>query len=134
MNLRNLFRVAGVIFTLSGLAWLLAPQSMAGPAGITLDAYNVYYVRIIGTYAIASAVMAFLVSGMAPSAARQAVVTYFLVLQVLSLVVNTLAVLGGVVPGGVGWFGVALNLLFVLAFGYFGFIRPEENPTPELQS
>ena len=134
MNLRNLFRVAGVIFTLSGLIWLLAPQSMAAPAGITLDAYNVYYVRIIGTYAIASAVMAFLVSGMAPSAARQAVVTYFLVLQVLSLVVNTLAVLGGVVPGGVGWFGVALNLLFVLAFGYFGFIRPEENPTPELQS
>lgn len=134
MNLRNLFRVAGVLFTLSGLLWLLAPQSTGGMAGITLDAYHVYYVRVIGTYSLASALLAFLVSGMAPSAARQAVVTYFLVQQVLSLVVNALAALGGVIPAAAGWFGVVLNLLFVLAFGYFRFIRQEESPTPEYQS
>jgi hypothetical protein len=48
--------------------------------------------------------------------------------------VNLLAVLGGVVPGGTGWFGVALNILFGLAFGYFRFLRPEASMTAELQS
>jgi hypothetical protein len=40
--------------------------------------------------------------------------------------VHLLAVLGGVIPSGAGWFGVVFSLVFVLAFGYFRFVRPEE--------
>jgi hypothetical protein len=52
-------------------------------------------------------------------------VTIMIVQQVLSGIVNLLAVLGGAIPAGAGWFGVALNFVFALAFGYFRFIRPE---------
>jgi hypothetical protein len=56
------------------------------------------------------------------------------VFQLASLIVNLLAVLGGVVPGGAGWIGVALNLVIALAFAYFRFIRTEATVTPGLQS
>lgn len=136
MNLRNLFLVTAVLLVIGGLGWLLAPEATAAGFGVDLTsygAYGAYLVRALGANAIAFGILAYLVSGMAHSPARQAVVTSFFVLQLLSLIVNLLAVLGGVVPGAAGWFGVALNLLFALAFGYFRFIRPEASMTPGMQ-
>lgn len=54
--------------------------------------------------------------------------------QLLSGIVSLLAVLGGNIPSGAGWFAVVFNLVFVLAFGYFRFTRPEEVVKPELQT
>ena len=134
MNLRNLFRVTAVLVAITGLTWVLAPKAMSASSGIDLDPYAAYYVQQLGTINIALAVLFFLVSGMAHSPARQAVVSFFFVQQVLSGIVSLLAVLGGVLPGSVGWTAVAFNLVFALAFGYFRFIRPEASLTPGLQS
>jgi hypothetical protein len=134
MNLRNLFRVSAIFFLLFGLVWLLAPKAMPASYGLGLDAYGAYLLQIVGAINVSIAVLCLLVSGLDPSPARQAVVTFIILNQVLSGMVNLLAVLGGVVPGGTGWFGVALNILFGLAFGYFRFLRPEASMTAELQS
>ena len=133
MNLHNLFRFSGVILGLGGLVWLLAPQSMAGAVGYAIDSYDAYLIRALGANNIAWAVLAFLVSGLAHSPARQAVATSFFVLMVVSLFVNLLSALISIVNPGVAWFGVATNVVFALAFGYFSFIRQEESPAPELQ-
>jgi hypothetical protein len=124
MNLRNLFRVIAVILMLGGLAWLVAPQ--AGTTVGDLDPYGLYIVQQLGASTVALAVLFFLVSGMAPSPARQAAVTAVIVQQLLSGIVNLLAVLGGAIPSGAGWFGVVFSLVLVLAFGYFRFVQPEE--------
>ncbi len=134
MNLRNLFRVSAILFLLFGLVWLLAPKAMPASYGLGLDAYGAYYLQLVGAINVSIAVLCLLVSGLAPSPARQAVVTFMIVNQVLSGIVNLLAVLGGVIPGGTGWFGVALNIVFALAFSYFRFIRSEASMTAELQS
>ena len=94
--------------------------------GYELDPYGTYILQQLGATTIALAALLFLVSGMASSPARQAVVTVMIVQQVLSGIVGLLAVLGGAVPAGAGWFGVAFNLVFALAFAYFRFIRPEQ--------
>jgi hypothetical protein len=60
-------------------------------------------------------------------------VTTVILQQLASGIVNLLAVLGGAIPAGAGWFGVVLSFVFALAFGYFRFIRPEANMTPEIQ-
>ena len=132
MNPRNLFRVAGLFLLLSGLAWLVAPQ--AGTTAGDLDPYGLYIVQQLGATTVAIAVIFFLVSGMAHSPARQAVMTGAIVQQLLSAIVNLVAVLGGAIPGGLGWFGVIFSLLVALAFAYFRFVRPEADVTPELQS
>ena len=132
MNLRNLFRVAAVLLMLSGLAWLAAPQAASFEGD--LDPYGLYILQQLGASTVALAVLFFLVSRRAHSPARQAAVITVILHQLLSGIVNLLAVLGGAIPNGAGWFGVAFNLLFVLAFGYFGFIRPKASVTPGLQS
>jgi len=132
MNLRNLFRVIAVLLIFGGLAWLVAPQ--AGTTVENLDSYGLYIVQQLGASTVALAILFFLVSGMAHSPARQAVVTTVILHQLLSGIVNLLAVLGGAIPGGLGWFGVVFNLVFVLAFGYFRFIRSEATVKPGLQS
>lgn len=124
MNLRNLFRALAVLLFLGGLAWLVAPQ--AGTTVGDIDSYGLYVVQQLGATTIAIAVLYFLVSGMAPSPARQAAVTAVIVQQLLSAVVHLIAVLGGVVPNGAGWFGVVFSIVCVLAFGYFRFVKPEE--------
>lgn len=133
MNLRNLFRVSAVIFMIFGLVWLVAPKAMPASYGLDLDPYGAYILRQVGAINISLAVLFFLVSGLAHSPARQAVVTFALINQVLSGIVTLLAVLDGAIPAGAGWFGVALNLVFALAFGYFRFIRPEASLTAGVQ-
>jgi len=122
MNLRNLFRVGAVISMLSGLSYLFAPQAASV---VDLDPYGLYFLQLLGASNIAIGVLLFLVSGMASSPARQVVVTAVIVQQLVSGIVNLLAVLGGVIPSGAGWIVVVLNFMFALAFGYFRFIRPE---------
>jgi len=134
MNLRNLFRISAALSLIFGLVWLLAPGAMPAAAGQALDPYGAYFLQQLGAFNIAFAILFFLVSGMASTPARQAVATSMIVLQGLSLIVSLLAVLGGVVPAAGGWFSVAYNLVFGLAFAYFRFIRPETNMSPELQS
>lgn len=134
MNLRNLFRVSAVFLMIGGLVWLLAPQANAASLGYELDSYGAYILQQLGASTIAIAALLFLVSGMANSPARQAVVTVMIVQQALSGIVSLLAVLGGAVPAGAGWFGVVFNFGFALAFAYFRFIRQEASMTSELQS
>jgi len=123
MNLRNLFRVCAAILVLGSLGWLFAPQAATLAE---LDQYGLYVVQQLGASNIAIGILLFLVSGLASSPARQAVVTAIIVQQLVSGVVNLLAVLGGVIPGSAGWLGVVFNFAFVLAFGYFRFVRPED--------
>jgi hypothetical protein len=134
MNLRNLFRVFAVLYFLTGLYWLLAPKGMATSFGLEVTPYAEILVQSLGAVNISFAVLAFLVSGMAHSPARQAVVTTFILYSLLSGIVLLLAVFRGAMPGSAGWLGIIPNLLFIVAFGYFRFIRPEENVTPGLES
>ena len=122
MNLRNLTRVSAVILMLAALGFLFAPQATSI---VDLDPYGLYAVQQLGASNLAIAVLLFLVSGMESLPALQAGATTVIVMQLASGIVHLLAVLGGVIPSGAGWFGVVFSLVFVLAFSYFRFIRPE---------
>jgi len=122
MNLRNLLRVSAVILMLAALAFLFVPQAATYA---DLDPFGLYAIQQIGASNLAIAVLLFLVSGMESLPARQAGATTVIVMQLASGIVHLLAVLGGVIPSGAGWFAVVFSLVFVLAFGYFRFIRPE---------
>ena len=122
MNLRNLIRVSAVILMLAALGFLFAPQATSI---VDLDPFGLYAVQQLGASNLAIAVLLFLVSGMESLPARQAGATTVIVMQLASGIVHLLAVLGGVIPSGTGWFGVVFNLVFVLAFGYFRFVRLE---------
>lgn len=131
MNLRNMLRVIAVILILGGIGWLVAPQ--AATRSGDLDPYGLYVVQQLGASTVALAILIFLVSGMAHSPVRRAVVISVILHQVMAGIVHLLAVVSGTVPSGAGWFGVGFSLLIVLAIGYFGFIRQEESVTSGLE-
>jgi hypothetical protein len=133
MNLRNLFRVISVLHLITGVVWLLAPRAMPTSYGMDIEAHAVFLYQQLGAINIAFAVLFFLVSGMAPSPARQAVVTFVVVLQSLSAIAYIASMLNGSLPS-TGWFGFALSLVMALAFGYFRFIRPERSLSPGMQT
>ena len=133
MNLRNLFRVFAILHMFTGLVWMVAPKAMAAPYGLEIDAYAAFLFQQLGAFNIAMAVLFFLVSGMAHSPARQAVVTFVVVLQLLSAIAYVPSLLSGTFPA-TGWFGVAFSLVAVLAFGYLGFIRAERSLAPGMPS
>lgn len=133
MNLRNLFRVFSVLHMIVGLTWLLAPDAMPAYYGLEIDAYTAFLYQQLGAINIALAVLFFMVSGLPHSAARQAVVTFVVVLQTLSAIAYIPALLNGALPG-TGWFGLVLSLVMALAFAYFRFIRPEPTVAPGLSS
>ena len=130
MNSRNLFRISAALLAIFGVVWMVAPKAMPASYGLDLDPYAAYYVQQLGTLNIAIAVLFLLVSGMAPSPARRAVVTFFFVQQLLSATVNLVVWLDGVLPASLGLTAFAFNLVFALAFGYFRFIRSEASATP----
>jgi hypothetical protein len=135
MNLRNLFRLFSVVHMIGGLVWLLAPKAMpASLYGLDIDSFTAFLFQQLGALNVAIAVLFFLVSGMAHSSARQAVVTFAVILQVMSAIAYIPALLNGAIPGTIGWFGIAFSLVGAMAFGYFRFIRPEASATPGLQS
>jgi hypothetical protein len=134
MNLRNLFRVFAVFHMIGGLIWLLAPKAVPASYGLDIDSYTAFLFQQLGAINVAIAVLFFLISGMAHSPARQAVVTFAVVLQVMSAIAYIPALLNATIPGNVGWFGIAFGLVGAMAFGYFRFIRPEATATPGLQS
>jgi hypothetical protein len=134
MNLRNLFRVFAVFHMIGGLIWLLAPKAVPVSYGLDIDSYTAFLFQQLGAINVAIAVLFFLISGMAHSPARQAVVTFAVVLQVMSAIAYIPALLNATIPGNVGWFGIAFGLVGAMAFGYFRFIRPEATATPGLQS
>jgi bacteriorhodopsin len=134
MNLRNLFRLISILQFAMGLIWLLAPKAMpAALYDMEIDSYSAFLFQQLGAINIALAVLFFLVSGLAHSPARQAVVTFVVVLQILSTIAYVPALLDGVLPAA-AWGGVALSLAIAAAFAYFGYIRPEAMVVPELQS
>jgi hypothetical protein len=134
MNLRNLFRVTAVLGLITGLLWLLAPKATPDSLGVESTPYALHLVQILGTYNISLAVLAFLVSGMAHSPARQALVTFFILQELLAGIMNIVGVIGGIVPGAAGLPGIVLNFLVVLAFAYFRFFRTEAGVAAGLQS
>lgn len=129
MNLRNLFLVSALVLVIGGAGYLLVPETITASGGADLTPYGVYLTRLFGAANLAFGLLSFLVSGLAHSPARQAVVTTFFILHLLNLVLNVAAQLGGV-ANSMGWVDVAVSLLFALAFGYFRFIRPEESAPP----
>jgi hypothetical protein len=101
---------------------------------VDLDPYGAYFLQQLGATNVAIGVLFLLVSAMATSPAGQAVATFMVVLQVLSLLVTLIAILNNAIPEAANWVTVALNLVFALAFAYFRFARPAANMVPGTQS
>jgi len=131
VKLSTLFIINAVVAILFGLAFLLAPASMAEVYGLEADAGSDYVqgaefiTRFAGAAFIAFGVLTWQARYSADSTARRAIVLAFFVGYVLGFVVAVIAQFQEAY-NALGWSTVVIYLLFALGFGYFQFMAKDK--------
>jgi hypothetical protein len=131
VKLSTLFIINAVVALLFGLAFLLAPASMAEVYGLEADAGSDYVqgAEFIGRFAgvafIGFAVIAWQARYSADSTARRAIVLAFFVSFALGFIVSVIAQFQEVY-NALGWSTVVIYLLFALGYGYFQFMGEDK--------
>lgn len=120
----NIFLVINaIIAAVFGIIFALLP-AQAGPLyGFTATAPLNFVARLFGVTLVGTALLSWLVRNATDSDARRAILTSFLVLDVLGFVVTLIGQLTGVV-NTLGWSSVVIYLLLAAGFGYFRFAKP----------
>lgn len=129
MTLTNVFRLHAVLAALYAVGLVLAPQTIIGLlAPDTLSPAATDITRLFGAALVLIAFLAWGASGLADRAARRLIAAGLLVYTSLGLIVTLLGQLAGR-WGPLGWSSVVSYLIFVVAYGYFLFLRPAEVPS-----
>lgn len=120
MKASYLFVASAVLGLIFGVGLLVFPAQTTGMYGVTLDDVGVYLARLVGGSLLSFAVLAWLVRNAPASPERRPIILTFLVANLLALVVNLLAQLGGL-ANSLGWSTVVIYLIFTVGFGYLFF-------------
>ena len=121
-----------VVFVLFGLGFLIAPSALGSSYAGGVNATTELALRYLGTAYLAIALVSWFAgatSSPAPqgdSSLQRWVVRAFAVYSAVSLVVDVIGLSGGVLTS-TGYTSVAIDVVFLAAFGYFGFARSERH-------
>ncbi len=131
MRLSTLLIVNAVVGILFGLAFLLAPASMAEVYGLEVDTGSDYVQgaefisRFAGAAFIGFGVLAWQARYSADSSARRAIVLAYFVSFALGFIISVIAQFQGVY-NALGWSTVVIYLLFAAGYGYFQFMGEDK--------
>jgi len=123
MKLKTLMLIGTVVAGVFGLAFVFLPGWVAANYGITADAGLRYVNQVVGASLVGIAVLCWFAKDTPQSEARTAILPALFVFNGVALVVTLVAQLNGVM-NAVGWFSVAIFLLFALGYAYFLWAKP----------
>lgn len=112
--------VATVLYGLSGLVMLLAPEQFFKPQGITLDDIGRLLAHALGATSIGFAVIFWQVRKAESSSALRAILLGSAVYIIIEVAVLVIGVLSGI-GNAMAWVGIAIDLLLAIGFVYFYF-------------
>lgn len=113
-----LFIVSMIVEAIFGLGFVLAPDAMVNPLGVTLDEIGIVFARLFGSAILSFAVLLWFARKSDNAEFRLGVVTSMSVFYVMSAVLLFIAELNGVV-NAIGWGVVVLHGMLALWFYYF---------------
>ena len=123
--LRYLFYANAVVGLVFGLLFLFVPDVVATSYGGKMDATAVTLGRYFASSILPLAYVSWVAAGANASALKLAVVRAFSVSSLIGLVIAGLAMSASVVSTGGGIFNIVLSAIFLIGFGYYGFVKPE---------
>ena len=123
--LRYLFYANAVIGLVLAVLFLFVPDVVASSYSGKMDATAVTLGRYLAAALLPLAYVAWVAAGAKASALKLAVIRVFSVSSLIGLVIAGLAMSASVVSTGGGIFNVALSAIFLIGFGYYGFVKPE---------
>jgi hypothetical protein len=120
MSQNVFFAVVAVLYAILGIGNLLAPSEFMSGSGVTFDPPGTLIARVLGTAAIAFAIIYWACRNAGPSPLFSAVLYGSLTEKVIQVFLAGFAVNAGVL-NKTGWAMVTLQLLLAIGFGYFAF-------------
>lgn len=123
MKLSTVFLLNVIVAGILGLGYFLIPQQTVAPLGLNLDAGGVAVARIAGAFLIGYALISWFVRNLSEEQDRRAIVPGYVGGYLFTLLATLWAQLSGAV-NGLGWINVIISLLFLLAYAYFLFVKP----------
>lgn len=125
MNRTLFLSIAGIVSILMGLGALLAPQNVFGPYGITFNSELELFARGIGAFLFALGITTWYARKDEGSPALQAVLLGGFSVHLLTLYIDLMATVNGVM-NSMGWSFVAIHIVFGAGFAYYLFMKPSE--------
>lgn len=128
MKLKTLLIVNAIVTLVMGIGSLLVPDWFISMFGATLEPAGALMMRYGGAWLIGLGLLAWSVRNIQDAEARHGMVEAFLITYVLGLIVALVGQLSAVL-NALGWVPVAINLLLVLGYAYFLFVKTDEFQT-----
>lgn len=125
--LRYLFSALAVLSLIAGLGMLVAPEALGTMAGWSGGATPVAIAlaRLLGAVMLPLGYVLWVAATADPSPLRLALTRASAVTPVLTGVVGLLALSGSVITPAFAIFNLVVNAIFIVGFGYYGFVRAQ---------
>lgn len=118
--MQALFLVTFIFEILFGLGFLIAPGTLFGAFGISLDPFGISIARLFGSAVLALSTLAWYARAKDSAALKVAAARTFFVYWLISTVVSLIAQLNGLV-NTMGWSTIVLHLGFLIWTGVYAF-------------
>jgi hypothetical protein len=122
MKLNTWLIIAAINWVFFGLGGLFTPQYTL--PNITDNPLALALMQHVGSGALVLGLLAWFTRRLTDSAARQLIISIFILALVLSAIVNGLGIINGALTS-FDWLFVGIDVLLALGFVYFRFIKPE---------
>ena len=126
MNISNWFIISSIVFFLFGLGFFLVPGTVLSLYYETLTQAALDLARLVGAAYLGIAALIWFARNARPSEARRAIVIGGFVISALGFVAAVWIQFSGAI-NALGWSTIIIELLFALAFGYFAFMKQDED-------
>lgn len=122
MKLNTWLIIAAINWVLFGLGGLFTPQYTL--PNVTDNPLALALVQHMGSGALVLGLLAWFTRGLTDRAARQLIISVFILALVLTVIVNALGIINGALTS-FDWLFVGIDIVLALGFAYFRFIKPE---------
>lgn len=124
MNVSFWLKVNTIVLGLFGLGFLIAPSALGSSYAGGVNATTELALRYVGAAFLVLGIVSWFAAGAGGSSLQRWIVRAFALYAALGLVLDFTGMSSGVMTS-MGYLNLAIDVIFLVAFGYFGFMRSE---------
>ena len=124
VNVSFWLKVNTIVLGLFGLGFLIAPSALGSSYAGGVNATTELALRYVGAAFLVLGIVSWFAAGAGGSSLQRWIVRAFALYAALGLVLDFTGMSSGVMTS-MGYLNVAIDVIFLVAFGYFGFMRSE---------
>ena len=124
MNVSVLLKVQAIVSGLFGIGFLIAPAAFGSAYAGGVNATTELALRYAGAAFLVIGIVSWFAAAAAPSPLRLWIARAFALYAALGALLGFAGMSSGVM-GATGWVNVVIDVIFLVGFGYYGFVKTE---------